>query len=214
MSNRPTFSWTPVDEEIDRVTLVADPVSRVIPDGCRVSVSVYTDERSEYRDSGRVMVPYRVASVQLIDSEGKRATDGGKVRFGGTLASGASYARCEERLGYLGFNDADDPSKRPALYWWTTQVTGWRADGFAEDLPEGAMTHLRDVFADAARFVGEHFPYLWEGAAEALARRDLAAAEASMVKARADIKAARSALKKAERAHERAEAKHAAKAVR
>lgn len=205
-----TVDWKIIDESaMDSVILRADPISRLIPDGCRVQVSVYHDERS-FHDSSRpigernVTEQYRVASVQLVDANDLRDKESAAVRFGSTMASGTCWARVEEsQMHYRDGAYLDAPID----YWRCTSTTAWRLEGFADDLPAGAAKAVREVFSSAAEFVGNNLPHLWAGAEERRARRRVADAESAVAKAKAELKTARADLRKAERVHERATSK-------
>jgi hypothetical protein len=198
------FAWNVDSAEVDRVVLSCPPVPRVLPDGCRVTVSVHHEERT-YHDSARpigerhVVEPYRVASVSLTTEDGTRDKVAASVRFATTPASGHCYGRIEESVGYV---DGPDAPARP--YFRMTSSQGTRLDGFWEDLPAGAYDCMRDTFTSAAAYVAEHLPHLWQGAEVTRAAGRLTDAESALDKARAEVKAARADLRAAERVHRKA----------
>lgn len=184
--NLPDIAWTVAERTDDSVVLVAEPVPRVIPDGVRVRVAPF--HVTTYRETPRE----RRAQVHLVDAEGNRGRGSAAgVRFGSTAAHPAcSVEAAESTIGY--------GERQGERYWRGMRTTAWREDGIADDLPEGARGHLRDVLASAAAYAGEHLPELWQGADVAAARRALERAEDDLVASRNAVKTARAALRSAE----------------
>jgi len=198
----PVIDWQ-VDpdatDDIDRLTLIAGPVPRLIPEGVRVQVVAFHDSRDRHRQEPEI---FRVASVSLVDSDGMRDKTGASTRFGNTDASGSCWARVEEGRGF--WRDGGEEVPEGYVYWRTTQVTGWRLDGFASDLPDGAMQAMRDTFVSAAEFAAKVAPEKWQGGDLKAARQAVGYAERDAAKAREEEKAARAKLRKAETAYRRA----------
>jgi len=214
------FHIVPGSEEMDRVTLQVPKIPRVCPDGARLEVCVYHEERT-YHDSarGHVREPYRVASISVVNEDGKRgAGSGAEYKFGSTLASPSTWSRVEESRGYwrAGSGDGLTGEEVPGGYdyWRVTSSTTYRAEGSWDELPDGARRAFFDVCNAAAGFVADRLPYLWNGADEKRARGAVESAESALAAARSTLADAKKTLRAAERAHVRAEQTHAKKTAR
>lgn len=183
------------DESMDSVTLLAPPTPRLVPNGCRVQVTVWEEEMDPTRNQ-RGLDRLRVFTVGLVDESGGRDRTEAGTRFASTDASGACWSRIVESWRF----DRDQAGER---YLRVEHATGWRLDGFASDLPPAAMQAMRDVFTSAAGFVDSVYPELFATSALKKAMKKVADAESAVDQARADLRDAKKAMKKATRRVER-----------